>query len=125
MLVRHNKRQEGKSNYTLHKLIRLWLNMFLNFSIKPLRISSFVGVMMTLLGAFLGVSVIVEKIMDIEHQLPLGWSSTIIVILFFSGMQLVILGLLGEYLGSMFLSHNQTLQFVVRSVQNDQEADSS
>ena len=112
--VLHDERKEGKSGYTLKKLVRLWLNMFLNFSILPLRISSLLGFVLSLVGILFGVMVIIEKV--VSPNIPIGWPSMIVIITVFSGVQLLILGLLGEYLGTMFLSHNQTPQFIVREI---------
>ena len=110
--VRHDPRRQGRSGYTMRKLIRLWLNMFLNFSVTPLRLSSLLGVAFSVFGVAFAVAVVIEKAMN--PDLLLGWPSTVIVIITFSGVQLLMLGLLGEYLGSMFLSQNRTPQFVVR-----------
>src|SRR5262249_43477300 len=112
--VRHEPRKTGRSNYTLRKLVHLWLNMFLNFSIMPMRVTAVVGLAFSLFGFLLGVQVIVEKIL--WPDVPLGWSSVLVAISFFAGVQLVMLGLMGEYLGRLFLSCNQTPQFVVREV---------
>jgi undecaprenyl-phosphate 4-deoxy-4-formamido-L-arabinose transferase len=112
--VRHEPRREGRSNYTLHKLLRLWLNMFVNFSVVPLRISTLLGLAGSLLGLVLGIQVVVERIA--RPDVPVGWASVMVAILLFSGVQLVLLGLMGEYLGRLFLTENQTPQFVVREV---------
>jgi glycosyltransferase involved in cell wall biosynthesis len=112
--VRHEARRQGRSNYTLRKLIRLWLNMFVNFSVMPLRVSTFMGFAFSIFGLLLGVWVFIEKM--IRPDVPVGWSSVMVAIFLFSGAQLVMLGLMGEYLGRLFLSSNQTPQFVVREV---------
>ena len=112
--VRHEPRREGRSNYTLHKLLRLWLNMFVNFSVVPLRISTLLGLAGSLLGLVLGIQVVVERIA--RPDVPVGWASVMVAILLFSGVQLVLLGLMGEYLGRLFLTENQTPQFVVREI---------
>jgi len=116
--VQHNKRLEGRSGYTFRKLVRLWLNMFVNFSVMPLRVSSMLGLLFTLVGFVLGVLVIVEKLSN--PATPLGWASLIVTVIAFSGVQLVMLGLVGEYLGRMFLTNNQTPQFVVRRVYQEE-----
>lgn len=110
--VRHDPRCQGQSGYTLRKLLRLWLNMFLNFSIMPLRLSALLGVAFSVFALLFGLAVVIEKIID--PDMPVGWASTILVIMTFSGVQLLLLGLFGEYLGSMYLAQNQTPQFVVR-----------
>lgn len=112
LTVRHDARRQGRSGYTLRKLIRLWLNMLLNFSVMPLRLSSLVGLVMVFLGMALAIAVILEKFLHPET--PLGWSSLIVTVVTFSGMQLVVLGLVGEYVGHLFLAANRTPQFVIR-----------
>jgi len=112
--VSHAPRREGRSNYTLRKLFRLWLNMFVNFSVMPLRVATVVGLAASALGVALGVEAMVERL--VRPGVPVGWASVLVPIVLLSGVQLVMLGLLGEYLGRLFLTENQTPQFVVREV---------
>jgi undecaprenyl-phosphate 4-deoxy-4-formamido-L-arabinose transferase len=112
--VQHEPRRDGQSNYTFRRLVRLWLNMFVNFSVMPLRLSTLVGLASSILGFLLGIQVFVEKIF--RPDVPVGWASVLVAIVLFSGVQLIMLGLLGEYLGRLFLTQNQTPQFVVREV---------
>jgi glycosyltransferase involved in cell wall biosynthesis len=112
--VGHAPRREGRSNYTLRKLLHLWLNMFVNFSVMPLRVSTVVGLACSALGLALGVEVLVERL--VRPGVPVGWASVLVPVVLFSGVQLVMLGLLGEYLGRLFLTENQTPQFVVREL---------
>jgi undecaprenyl-phosphate 4-deoxy-4-formamido-L-arabinose transferase len=112
--VRHEPRREGHSNYTLRKLVHLWLNMFVNFSVMPLRVSTLMGLLFSAVGFLLGLVVLVEKFLN--PGVPIGWSSVIVAVVLFSGVQLILLGLVGEYLGRLFLSTNQTPQFVIREV---------
>jgi glycosyltransferase involved in cell wall biosynthesis len=112
--VRHEPRREGRSNYTWRKLVRVWLSMFVNFSVMPLRVSTLMGLAFSVFGLLLGVWVFIEKM--VRPDLPVGWPSVIVAIVLFSGVQLVMLGLMGEYLGRLFLSSNQTPQYVVREV---------
>ncbi len=112
VLVKHAKREDGKSGYTLRKLVRLWLNMFVNFSIYPLRISIVVGALFSLMGAIFSVFLVVDKIM--HPNIPMGITSILVAILIFSGVQMIMLGLIGEYLGKLFMTNNQTPQYVVR-----------
>ncbi|HLJ95379.1 MAG TPA: glycosyltransferase family 2 protein [Gemmataceae bacterium] len=112
--VCHQPRREGRSNYTFRRLVRLWLNMFVNFSVMPLRLSTLMGLAFGAAGFLMGAWVFVEKMTF--PDVPVGWPSVIVAIVLFSGVQLVMLGLLGEYLGRLFLSSNQTPQYVVREV---------
>lgn len=121
VLVRHEKRQEGKSGYTLRKLIRLWLNMFVNFSIYPLRVSIILGFIFSLLGGIAAVYSTIDKI--IHPDIPHGFTSIIVAILVFSGIQLIMLGLIGEYIGKQFMASNQTPQYVVRQILPEEKKD--
>ena len=113
-LVRHADRKEGKSGYTMKKLIGLWLNMFINFSIYPLRVSIFLGTLFLFLAMAGSVWIIVEKILN--PSIPRGITSVLVIIFIFAGIQLLILGLIGEYLGKLFLMNNRTPQYAVRQV---------
>lgn len=112
--VRHEPRREGRSNYTFRKLVHLWLNMFVNFSVMPLRVSTLMGLTFGAAGFLMGIWVFVEKM--VRPDVPVGWPSVIVAIVLFSSVQLVMLGLMGEYLGRLFLSNNQTPQYVVREL---------
>jgi undecaprenyl-phosphate 4-deoxy-4-formamido-L-arabinose transferase len=112
--VRHEARTAGVSGYTLRRLIRLWLSAWLNFSILPLRIATAVG----LATAFCGLLALGAVVMLwLEGRGPeYGWGWVMATLLIFSGTQLVMLGLIGEYLGRMFLTVNQRPQSLVREV---------
>jgi len=114
VLVRHDRREEGRSGYTMRKLIRLWMNMFVNFSIYPLRLSTLFGAAFSMLGIVMAIIVIIDKIA--HPDIPMGVTSILIAILIFSGVQLVMLGLIGEYLGKLFMTDNQTPQYVIRNI---------
>ena len=109
---RHLPRAGGASGYNLRKLLALWLNMFTNFSILPLRLAVVAGFAFAGLGVLLSIAVVIEKLLIPETQI--GWSSTVIAIMIFAGLQLMVLGMIGEYLGRVFLSTNRTPQFAVR-----------
>jgi undecaprenyl-phosphate 4-deoxy-4-formamido-L-arabinose transferase len=112
--VRHAARQIGRSGYTLRRLLRLWLSTFVNFSVMPLRLATVLGFVMAVLG-LIGLSIVVYW--RLTNQGPaFGWGSTMAALLIFSGTQLVILGLLGEYVGRMFLTVNRRPQSIVREV---------
>jgi undecaprenyl-phosphate 4-deoxy-4-formamido-L-arabinose transferase len=111
--VRHLKRAEGRSNYTLKRLVLLWLNLATNFSVVPLRLAVIAGVAMGLLGVATAAIVVLEALMG---ETPSGWASTMTVMLLVAGVQFLILGVLGEYVGRAFLSANGKPQGVVREV---------
>ena len=109
--VVHLPRAEGHSNYTFRRLVRLWMNMFLNFSVMPLRIATLAGVTFSALGGFVAILVVIEALF---FNTPRGWASVMAGVLLLSGVQLSILGIAGEYLGRLFLTANRKPQFIVR-----------
>ncbi len=119
--VNHLPRIEGRSNYNLRRLIRLWLNLATSFSLAPLRLAIYAGVFMALLGAIGAVATIAEALF--LHDTPSGWASTMTVILLVAGVQSMILGVLGEYVGRTFLSANGKPQGTVRSIERNAAAD--
>jgi glycosyltransferase involved in cell wall biosynthesis len=119
MLVRHLPRAVGRSNYTMRRLLRLWMSMFVNFSVMPLRISTLTGFALSVLGAIGAVATIIDALFIEE---PAGWASLMVVLTLLSGMQLMILGIVGEYLGRLYLTANRKPQSVVRSVVQSEPA---
>jgi len=120
--VEHRTRQGTDSSYTLRKLIRLWLNMFLNFSITPLRVSALLGTFASVVSLFLIVAIVIDRLY-INPDVTLGIPTVLVVVVFFAGVQLVILGTMGEYLGRLFLDHSKAPQFVVRYVKRGESSD--
>ena len=112
--VKHNKRTNGESNYTLKKLVSLWMNMFTNFSILPLRFSMIIGFAFSLFGFGYGLFAIIEKLYN--PHLPIGYTALIVLVSIFSGIQLMALGMIGEYLGRMFMSQNKKPQYSIRKI---------
>ena len=112
--VEHLPRHQGRSNYTFRRLVRLWLSMFLNFSVMPLRLATLLGLTFGALGAVEAVIVIVEAISD--RKPPQGYASLMVAVLVLAGVQLVLVGLIGEYLGRMFLAVNRKPQYLVREI---------
>jgi len=109
--VDHHKREEGKSGYTLVKLISLWSNMFTNFSILPLRMATLTGFLISILSFCFGMWSIIEKLLD--PDIPLGYTSLMAAVVFLAGIQLMAIGILGEYLGRLFLSQSKTPQYII------------
>jgi undecaprenyl-phosphate 4-deoxy-4-formamido-L-arabinose transferase len=112
--VRHDERRAGASGYTMRRLIRLWLSAWLNFSVLPLRAATAVGVVTAIAGLL--AFIVVVWLWMVERGPAYGWGWVMAAVLVFSGTQLVMLGLIGEYLGRMFLTVNQRPQSVVREV---------
>jgi len=113
LLVRHLPRAVGRSNYTLRRLMRLWLNMFVNFSVMPLRLSTLAGLVLSVVGTIGSIIAVVEALL---FDTPPGWASLSAAVLLLSGVQLLILGIVGEYLGRLYLTANGKPQSTVRSV---------
>lgn len=110
--VYHQERIVGKSGYTLTKLIALWLNMFTNFSILPLRVSIYIGFVFAFLGLIFGVYTVIEKLSN--PRLPIGFAALAVSVFIFAGVQLISLGMIGEYIGRIFLSLNKRPQYTVK-----------
>lgn len=126
-LVEHAPRAEGRSNYTLRRLVRLWLSMLTGFSIVPLRVASILGMVMSglslLMAAFFIISALVGGIILSDQVIPPGWPSLIVSIMLLGGIQLMVIGMVGEYLGRMWLTQNGTPQYVVREAVGVEAAD--
>jgi len=120
LAVEHLPRAHGSSNYTLRRLVRLWLNMFVNFSVMPLRLSTFTGIGLSILG-LAGAAWAAASALFFERTPP-GWASLTVAVMLLSGVQLLILGLLGEYLGRLYLTVNRRPQTVVRTVMHSEAA---
>lgn len=114
--VIHRERTVGSSNYNLKKLIGLWMNGFLSFSIKPLRLATTGGFIISAVSAVIAVILLIQRLL--MPTLSVGWTSLIITIIFFSGIQLIGIGVLGEYLGRMFISQSKLPTYVVRDLTN-------
>jgi glycosyltransferase involved in cell wall biosynthesis len=113
LLVAHLPRTAGQSNDTLRRLLRLWMSMFVNFSVMPLRISTLAGLVLSVLGAIGGAMAMAEALFSSP---PPGWASLMAAVLLLSGVQLLILGIIGEYLGRLYLTANRKPQSVVKEV---------
>ncbi len=113
LAVEHLPRGNGKSNYTLPRLLRLFTSMFLNFSVVPLRAATVSGLV---IGAFGLIGILTIFIETLLGSTPKGWASLMAGILLLTGTQLIMLGLIGEYLGRMFLTINRKPQYIVRDI---------
>ncbi len=118
--VSHRERQEGSSGYNLKKLLGLWFNGFTAFSVKPLRIATCIGCLSAAVGFLYGLYTIIKRM--VNPQVPMGFSSTMAAIVFFGGMIMIMLGLIGEYIGRIYISLNNSPQYVIRERINAQEA---
>ena len=112
----HQSRLEGSSNYTLGKLIKLWLNGFTNFSLLPIRVVLFTGIIFAILGFIFGLSIVIRYL--IGFRMLQGYTSTISAVMFFSGLILFSLGFIGEYVGRIYMTISKLPQYHVRETVN-------
>ena len=110
--VHHRAREEGRSGYTLAKLLSLWMNGFTSFSVKPLRIATWSGAFIALIGFLYALVVLIRRFT--VNAAPMGWTTTTILILIIGGLNLLLLGLVGEYVGRVFMCVNASPQYVER-----------
>lgn len=116
VLVNHREREEGISGYTLKKLMGLWFNGFTAFSVKPLRLATAVGATSAAMGFLYGFYTIIKRL--INPAVPMGFSAVMSAIVFFGGMIMLMLGLIGEYIGRIYISMNNSPQYVIREKVN-------
>lgn len=114
--MEERKRLEGGTTFTFLKMLKLWINGLTAFSVIPLRISSLLGFICAGVGGLFGLLVILRKI--ITPTINEGWSSIIALIIFIGGLNMLMLGMIGEYLGRIYISINQAPQFVIRKKVN-------
>ena len=112
--VTHRAREEGESGYTLIKLFSLWMNGFTSFSVKPLRIATYCGALAALAGLVYMLVIIVKHFVD--SSIPEGWSSTMALMLLLGGIVLLVQGMIGEYVGRIYMCINASPQYVERQV---------
>lgn len=115
--IAHGDRAEGEGNYGLKKSISLWLKMITSFSVLPLRLASVTGMAIAGFSLAAIVSIVINKLLYPETSA--GWSSLVASILFMGGLQLLCLGVIGEYLGRTYLKLNHKPQFVLRATTDD------
>ena len=119
--VTHRQREVGCSGYTLKALFALWFNGFTAFSIQPLRFATLIGVLCAGTGFLYGIYTVIKRLFD--PNVPMGFSSIMSAIVFFGGMIMIMLGLVGEYIGRIYISLNNSPQYVVREVIRQKESE--
>ena len=117
--VEHYRREQGVSNYTFRKLVKLWM-AYWNFSVVPLRISALMGVLFSVMGFIGFIITLIRQLVNPSSQM--GWASTMCALFLFFGFVLLVLGIMGEYLGKIMLCINNTPQYIVRDTVNIIEA---
>ncbi|MBR5420284.1 MAG: glycosyltransferase family 2 protein [Lachnospiraceae bacterium] len=117
--VTHRERLSGHSGYSLKKMIELWLNGFTSFSVKPLRLMSKLGILVAIAGFLYGIYIIIRKFLD--PMVSAGYSSIMAMNLFMFGVVFFFLGLIGEYVGRIYISLNKAPQFVIKEYHESDE----
>ncbi|MEG1848623.1 MAG: glycosyltransferase, partial [Lachnospiraceae bacterium] len=117
VVVQHRERERGSSGYTLSKLLGLWFNGFTAFSVKPLRVATVIGAFCAALGFAYGIYTIIKRLMN--PLVPAGFSSLMAALMFIGGMLMLMLGLVGEYIGRIYISMNNAPQYVIREILNE------
>ena len=114
--MEERNRLEGNSTYTMRKLISVWLNGFTAFSVKPLRIASVCGFICSTVGFFFGLFIIIRKF--INPSILAGYSSIVAILLLMGGIIMIMLGLIGEYIGRIYICLNSSPQYVIKETLN-------
>ncbi len=112
--VEHLKRFNGKSNYTLSKSISVFIKLFTGFSVLPLRIATFIGCIATFVGFILSLKYLYDYF--ISKNYIEGWTTVVVLIIFFGGLILITLGIMGEYIGRMYLTLNNKPQYSISEI---------
>ncbi len=110
--MEERERAAGVGHYTFKKSLSLWVNGFTAFSVKPLRLATFLGVLSAFVGFVFAVYTVIHKILN--PDVLVGYSSLMAVLLIIGGLLMFILGLIGEYIGRIYISINNSPQYVIR-----------
>lgn len=111
--VDHLEREQGSSGYTLIKLLKLWVNGLTSFSVKPLRIATILGCCAAALGIVMGLVLVIQKLI-LGDQIDAGWTSLMAMFLLLDGTMMMMLGLIGEYVGRIYVAQNKSPQYVIK-----------
>lgn len=114
--VKHRKRAAGQSGYSFKKLVALWINGFTAFSVKPLRLATLLGFFFSTIGLLYGVYIVIDKL--VHPSVLVGYSSLMAVLLFMGGVLMFIMGMVGEYIGRIYINQNKSPQYVIRETIN-------
>lgn len=121
VFVNHRDRMEGKSGYSFKGLVNLWLNGFTAFSVKPLRLGSYAGFFTSALGLLYALYIIIKKLF-FHPEMEAGWSSTVSIIMIIGGIIMIMLGLIGEYVGRIYICINNSPQYVIKEIQSQNKS---
>ncbi|MBO6231127.1 MAG: glycosyltransferase family 2 protein [Ruminiclostridium sp.] len=118
--VTHRDRLEGRSGYSFKGLVNLWLNGFTAFSVKPLRLGSYVGFFTAAAGILYTIYIIIKKLF-FHPEMEAGWSSTVSIMMVIGGVIMIMLGLIGEYIGRIYICINNSPQYVIREIRRSEK----
>ena len=111
-----NRADDNATGFTLKKSLSRWVNGFTAFSVKPLRIATVLGLIIALLGFIFGIIMIIRKLMI--PDIAMGYTSLISLLLFIGGVIMMLLGLIGEYVGRIYICLNNTPQYIIKDTIN-------
>ena len=115
--LEHHARYKGEGNFTLLKSLSVWARVVTTFSVKPLRLATLLGLASSGIGFMMALYFIYKRLWGDEY-IPYGWASTFVTILFLGGIQLMTLGVIGEYVGRTFIQNNREPQFIIREIRS-------
>lgn len=121
VVMEERERTIGVGHYNFKKSFALWTNSFTTFSVKPLQLSTKLGVLTAFVGILFGIYTIIHKL--VAPAVTMGYSSLMAVICFIGGMLMFMLGLIGEYIGRIYISMNNSPQYVIRETINLSQPD--
>lgn len=110
--LKKSSRIEGKSGYSMKKLLSLWVNGFTAFSVKPLRLATGLGAFFAIAGILSGVVIVIRRL--VWNDMLMGYTSIMAMLSFFCGMIMLMLGMIGEYIGRIYISINNSPQYVIK-----------
>jgi undecaprenyl-phosphate 4-deoxy-4-formamido-L-arabinose transferase len=117
--VEHQVRLNGKSNYTLSKSVSVFMKLFTGFSVLPLRLATIIGCIATFVGFILSLKYLYDYF--IAKNYIEGWTTVVVLIIFFGGLILITLGIIGEYIGRMYLTLNNKPQYSISEIVRSNE----
>lgn len=117
--IPHQERIKGKSRYNFSKRFFMWLDTMVYFSIAPLRVATLCGFIFAIFGFGYGLFLIIRKL--VVPSIAVGYTSLLSVILFIGGLLMLMLGLMGEYIGRIYMMQNDAPRFTIREVLNEEE----
>jgi len=112
--IDHRDREIGESGYSLKKLLNLWMNGFTAFSVRPLRIATVFGCVSAIAGFIYGLVILIQRFVLPDRML--GFTPLVALLVFFGGMIMIMLGLIGEYIGRIYICINSAPQYVIREI---------